>query len=457
MNYEIFDVCPGVQASMEEVHQTTQVFDSLTSQRVTTRAVPGTKDERYVPWGADDLLPYDIARLIGSDEVTASNALFNVLTCYGAGIKLNDTRTGKPTQDHEIRKWERRQMLPNLFLELVTDMKYYYFGVVVVILSRDGKRVTRAIHKEACHCRFAPADKYGRIRHIYYADWEYGTPRPEEIEKIQLLDPADPISDLMQRMGREPDNNGRVKRKGDITATRKFAILVKYPTIGSRYYPIPYYSSIFRGGSFDEKRMISAGKRAKLKHHASIKYHIEIEANYFNRVLSDLSITDPQERVKYIDKVKAQIRDFVTSTENAGKTFFSSYYIDPAGKEVHDIIVKNLEAGTKEGGDWADDINVASNTLCYAFNTHPNLIGATPGKSSNNNSGSDKRELFTMKQAVETSFHDILLLPFRLICEYNGWDVEPSVGMILLTTLDEHTDAKTIDQPVNQLEDDDDN
>lgn len=43
----------------------------------------------------------------------------------------------------------------------------------------------------------------------------------------------------------------------------------------------------------------------------------------------------------------------------------------------------------------------ASNALCFAHGVHPNLVGATPGKSQMNNSGSDKRELFTLKQALE--------------------------------------------------------
>ena len=110
---------------------------------------------------------------------------------------------------------------------------------------------------------------------------------------------------------------------------------------------------------------------------------------------------------------------------------------------MRDIRVINIE-GAKEGGDYADDINVAANTLCYADNVHPNLVGAVPGKSQSNNSGSDKRELFTMKQALETAFHDLLLRPVELCLEYNGWeDVRAAVPIVQLTTLDQHTDAQT--------------
>ena len=50
-----------------------------------------------------------------------------------------------------------------------------------------------------------------------------------------------------------------------------------------------------------------------------------------------------------------------------------------------------------------------------------------------------------MKQALETAFHDLLLRPIELVCEFNGWeDVVPTVPMIMLTTLDEHRDAKRV-------------
>lgn len=84
--------------------------------------------------------------------------------------------------------------------------------------------------------------------------------------------------------------------------------------------------------------------------------------------------------------------------------------------------------------------------LCYGMNIHPNLVGAVPGKAAANNSGSDKRELFTLKQALETAFHDMLLKVHRTVIYFNGWErkVRPDVPMILLTTLDKKTDAEKV-------------
>ncbi len=449
---DIINVTPdGIKASISEVADTTALFDT-DGRTLTTRPVPGMPRRRYVPWGADDHLPYDLMRLVDGDEVTAQNKFFNVITCYGQGVRLAvpvpsptdtpaDARALKAEAEDSAR-WARQQCLPSYFLNQCTDMKYFFFSVCVLILSKDGKRVNRIRHKEACYVRLEAADRTGRIANIFYADFRHGSPAPGTVERIPLLSLADPYGDLMERMGRDPYTGESVSRP--LTPARKFAVLMRYPTAGCQYYPVPYYSAMFRGGSYDEKRMISAGKRAKLRNHVSVKYQIEIVRGYFERLCEDEGITAPEEQAARVKREKENIRDFVAGVENSGKAFITRYYVDPDGHEVRDIRIQNLE-GAKEGGDWGDDINVAANTLCYADNVHPNLVGAVPGKSQSNNSGSDKRELFTMKQACEKSFHDLLLVPLQIACDFNGWThTRPEVPMTLLTTLDSHTDAQTV-------------
>lgn len=424
-------------AAVETVEDTTGIFDDY---RMQFRPVPGRPKELYAPWGADNQLPFRIRDLVGSDEVTAQNKFFNVLACYGAGPVLNGA-DGQPTTLPEAIRFRRRTGLGTFFLEQITDMKYYFMAVSVIILSKDGTQINRLVHKDACFCRLAKADKSGRISHVYYANWKKGNLQRGDVERIPLLREDDPIGDLMVKMGREPGQDGRCCVR---TPLRKFAVLLRFPTVGCQYYPTPYYAAMFRGGSYFEKRLISAAKIAKIRNHASVKYQVEVEHKYWQKIISEERITDPLKIKERIKKEKEKIRDFVAGVHNSGKAWITGYYVDPLGHEVRDIRVNNIE-GSKEGGDYADDINVAANTLCYADNTHPNLVGAVPGKSQSNNSGSDKRELFTMKQALETAFHDLLLRPVEMVCEFNGWQgVTPAVPMIMLTTLDEHKDAKRI-------------
>lgn len=428
-------------AAISTVEDTTTVFDSP-SGWIHARPVPGYPQDLYIPFGDDNQLPFDLIRLVGSDEVTSQNKLFNVLTCYGAGLQLNDTTTNQPTRDPNVLNWARRQNLPTYMLEQMTDMKYFYYSVAIVILNRAGDRINKLRHLDACFCRLAKAHPNGRIPFVYYANWQNNQEGVSGVERIPLLDTTDPFGDLCTRMGRAEDGPQHEARPR--THERKFAILLKFPTAGNQYYPTPYWSAVLRGGSYDEKRLISVGKRAKLRNTTTAKYQVEIERSYWDRLFIRENLNDPEQQEKRIRKEYENIRDFLSGIENSGKVWISGYLVDPNGHEVRDVRINNIE-GQKEGGDWDEDVQAAANTICYADNVHPNLVGAVPGKSSGNNSGSDKRELFTMKQSLEIAFHDVLLRPLHLVMWYNGWtNIEPTIPMIQLTTLDEHKDTKRI-------------
>lgn len=436
---EIFDIeVSKINTEMASVEDSSQVFDE--DANISTTPVPNRQGMAYVNFGEDNQLPFKIIKMIGQDEVMSQNKLFNVITCYGAGLKYMDVDTKQPTTHPEIKNWLVRNSLPLFQLEQATDMKYFFFCVSVIILSKDGKKINRLIHKEACYCRFEKA-RYGKINHVIYANFrDNASLSPDDYEVIRLLDPRDPLGDLMVLMGREPGRDGQTRVR---TKDKKFAILVRFPTPGFQYYPIPYYTSIFRGDWYDIKRLIGKGKKAKLRNHASVKYQVEVHKDYWSNICSEEHITDPLKKQERIKKEKENIKKFVSGIENSGKVWITGYYVNPNGQEVRMVRINVIETG-KEGGDWSEDIQEASNITCYGDNIHPNLVGATPGKGQSNNSGSDKRELFTLKQALEIPFHDLMNIPHQIVIAYNGWGekVYPDIPMVLLTTLDQNTDAK---------------
>ncbi len=69
----------------------------------------------------------------------------------------------------------------------------------------DGTKVVRLLRKEACYCRFAPADEDGRIPQILYANWRKCVCSRENIEVIELLDPTSPWRDLQRKLAM-PEN-----------------------------------------------------------------------------------------------------------------------------------------------------------------------------------------------------------------------------------------------------------
>jgi hypothetical protein len=430
---------PSVSAIVNEIDGGAEIFD-------TTRSHPVELSGRlshyrgYVPWGDENDLPYKILKKIRKDEVMSQNKLFNTLTCYASGIRVT-RENDEPLVDLEQKDFFRRNRMPRYFLEQCTDMKHFFFSVSVIILSADGEKIVKLRHKEANHVRFETCNpKTGQIEHLFYANWEDNTPADNEIEVIPVLDVWDPIGDLETRMGRIPGPDGK---KQAPVKDRKFALVNSFPIAGCKYYPFAYYWSVFLSGWYDIKQMIPAGKKAKFKNLAGVKYHVEINRDYWQQIFREEKITDFEKQASRVKKEKENIRDFCTGIENSGKLWTSGFYVhESTGKEIPYVKITVIDT-SKEGGDWIEDSEEASNMLCYADNIHPSLIGAAPGKSKNSFSGSVQRELFTIKQALEKPYHDILLEPLFVIKEYNGWeDFKYDVPVITLTTLDKGKDAE---------------
>ena len=157
-----------------------------------------------------------------------------------------------------------------------------------------------------------------------------------------------------------------------------------------------------------------------------------------------VDITDRRKQQERIVREKQQILDFLTGAENRGKAWFSTFYVTPDGKEQHDVVINKID-DSKEGGDWETDIQEAINMMCFTMRVHSNLVGSVPGKAQSNNSGSDKRELYTIAQALQKPYHDLLFTVHRIIIRFNGWKgVKPLVPFIQLTTLDQNSDADLV-------------
>ena len=58
-----------------------------------------------------------------------------------------------------------------------------------------------------------------------------------------------------------------------------------------------------------------------------------------------------------------------------------------------------------------------------------------------------------MKQAIERPVRDLLLEPLVLVADVNGWDIRFDIPDIMLTTLDQGTDAKEVSQNKEEKDD----
>jgi hypothetical protein len=427
INFNSVETLPGYNARAAFTVNSSSVF----KEDIDTVPIIIDDTLSYMPWGADNQMPFKILNLIEKDETLATCQVFNAEVCYGSGLQYNCSESTAAYVRDEVENFMLDNDLASYFLGVSQDFKHFGFAVSVIILNEDATRVVRLLRKEACYCRFAAADARGIIPKVLYANWRRPISSKSDIEVIDLLNPASPWRDLQSKLA-----------KG--TKTRKFAVLSRIPTVDSTYYPIPYYAALFKGKWYNIKQLIGIAKEAKLRNSAPIKYHIEVGAKYWESIFRAEGITDRRKQQERIVTEKQSILDFLTGAENSGKAWFSTFYISPDGHEQHDVVINKIDS-SKEGGDWETDIQEAINMICFTMRVHSNLVGSVPGKAQTNNSGSDKRELYTIAQALQKPYHDLLFTVHRIIIRFNGWQgVTVDVPFIQLTTLDEHADAKPV-------------
>lgn len=426
LNYNSVETLPSFEARAAFTVNSSSVF------REDVDIVPTVVDDTlsYIPWGGDNQMPFDLLALVEKDETLATCQCFNAEVCYGSGLQYCVAEASAAVK-RDVEDFTLDNDLAAYFLGISQDFKHFGFAVSVLILNEDGSRIVRLLRKEACYCRFTPADSHGRISKILYANWRKAISSRSDIEEIDLLDTSSPWQDLQQRLTKK-------------SKVRKFAIVSRIPTVDSTYYPIPYYAALFRGKWYNIKQLIGIAKEAKLRNSAPIKYHIEVGAKYWESIFRAEGITDRRKQQERIVREKQSILDFLTGAENSGKAWFSTFYVTPDGKEQHDVVINKID-DSKEGGDWETDIQEAINMICFTMRVHSNLVGSVPGKAQSNNSGSDKRELYTIAQALQKPYHDLLFTVHRIIIRFNGWQgVHPEIPFIQLTTLDEHQDAREV-------------
>ena len=281
---------PGYHAAAAFTTKSSEVFKE--AEEISPRHV--SDKVSYMPWGADDQMPYDIINLIESDETLSTCQMFNAEVCYGSGLVYQTDEMCKQKVMNEVEEFFLDNDMASYFLGVCQDFKHFGFAVSVIILNEQGNKVVRVLRKEACYVRFAPANKEGVIPQVLYANWRNSV-RAEQVEVIPLLNPQSPWTDLQAQV-----------KKGK----RKFAVVSRVPTPDSTYYPIPYYASLFKGKWYNIKQLIGVAKEAKLKNSAPIKYHIEIAKSFWSNIFKAEGITDRVKQQERVNEEKGQHHQF---------------------------------------------------------------------------------------------------------------------------------------------------
>lgn len=411
------------------------------------------KEVEFVPFGPDDDTPLKVMDRIHKNTIVGSNIDFKANMAFGDGLAVyrrerderGDTRLVEqlPQDQPEVFRFLERSNYDRLMQEVAADLVVFGDSFVRLVMSRGANggdpTIALALHREMCFSRVSKQDeKSRRIEyHGYSAKWSE-MPSPDDVIVTPLLERANPLYDLLVRLGKEidPESGERKQEKQS-----GYVLSLNLPCPGRFYYNRPYWWSIFLDW-YEFSCAIPRFKKALLKNQMVLKYHVSINERFWEKLYASEGVTkeEKQKREELKRKFLQNLNDFLSGEENAGKSFVSHFRYDQVNKyEESDIQIKPIESFIK-GGEYIEDSEEATNMICNTMAVHPSLKGASPGKSKNIN-GTEARELFIIAQALFKPIRCMMVLPLYIAKAVNGWpsDLEFAVKSVMLTTLDKGT------------------
>ena len=411
-----------------------------------------TEAIEFAKKGANDKQPIEIMDKIFKLSTLGSNVAFNSKMASGDGImvvkKERDDKTGEikiveqlPSDQPEIFQFLEENNYSGTVQEWANDMTVFNESYCEFVFSRGkDKKIAEINPVESTNSRLSIADDDGVIKyHGHSFKWHEGS--PDDVKITPVLDRRKALVDLRRRRGLNFDLNGK-KAKPSKTESN-YMLQLMLPTPGRYYYGKPYWWSIFVDW-YEFALAIPKFKKALLQNQMVIKYHVKISVDFWPKLLKSKKV-DPNDKAKEAQVRKKFLLDmdkFLAGEENAGKSFVSEFNYDKVHKyENSDIIITPIESGVK-GGEYLEDSSEVTNIICYAMEIHPSVVGAT-GKSGTIN-GTEARELFIIKQALQKPIRDLFALPLYIAKNINGWDKDIYfvIPNIMLTTLDKNTGAE---------------
>lgn len=419
-------------------------------------AVPFTPkgSDKVIEWarrGRNNDLPYRILKMVFGNVTVGSNIGHKEKVITGDSLLVY--RKERDEKGDVVKREVLESEAPDIFEflqendydqvreELANDLYIFGDAFVQLIFSKEDKpKLVRVKALESSCSRISIIDEEtGKSEwHGYSAEWHKGT--VTDLTATPLLSRISPLRDLKERMGLLPGSDG-ISMVGE---ERTFVLNLRVSSPGRFYYSKPYWWSVFASGWYDFASAIPVYKKSLIKNQMSIRYLVYIKDTFWDALYSEKSIarTDKDKMAAARSEFLESLEQYLAGEENAGKSFVSHFRYDKLkGFQDKDIIIDTLKT-EPVGGEYIEDSEEVSNTICYAMGVHPSIIGASPGKSKNIN-GTEARELFLIEQAMAKRYQELTLAPLYAAKIMNGWpkDIYFSIVNTQLVTLDKGSGA----------------
>lgn len=388
-------------------------------------------------WGVNNDYPQKLLDEVRLNGTALAGLKVLIKTHYGSGFILakeefeNGKRKITPqsiSENAEINAFFKKSQMKKFFKETILDLEYWSLALPEFILSADYKKISKVRRKQTANGRFSVMnEENGMIENVFLSSkWHLGVSMESKyVSVIPLIDSYWSAEE--------------VKAYCKANKIRKFVRPIFYPLVDEAYYPKTPWHAAKENGYLGIANSIPTFKKAIFDNQINIKYHIEVNEDYFERKYkADWDNAPPEKRIEIRKAFVQEVDEALRSTKNAGGSLMSVAYRDNTGAVVPGLKITAIDDKYKEGA-YLPEATAANTEILFPMNVDPCIMGAgIPGGKLGAGSGSDKREAFLILSALMKSNRDTTLEVFDFIKEYNGWpdDLIGGFGDTILTTLD---------------------
>lgn len=393
---------------------------------------------KWVPWGKDNLFPQGVVKAAEPSTIIGPAIAKQIKLSYAGGVRavkrkiVDDEEKFVPVINKDFDDFYHKSNLSRYLMEAFSDLYWFLNPFPNFILSRDRSKIVQLFEEEACYCRWAkPDEKTGLVKKCFVsANWEKGTPSESEIMEVDVIDPYfDPVSQIREH------------------SAFRYVYPLSFPSPNRHYYQLAPWNAAISSGWLAFSLQIPKFKEAMMRNQISIKYHLEIDEDYWPLQYEGWTDKKPDEqeslKKQFVDKFNKSLAD----TKNAAKTIMTAFRYDKTGNERNLWKITPIDDKIKSG-IYVEDSQEASTHLMNAMELDPSIFGNGPGKNFGSGSGSDKNAAYNLYMASVKPFHDLILAPLYVVRDYNGWD--PELEFEFRTTfMSRSTSGKPTMQPAN--------
>jgi hypothetical protein len=388
------------------------------------------KTGEIASWGKKNDYPQKIVEAIKMSGAGSSGLRLLRKVHYGNGLIL---MTNKPDENgkkspklidiqeyKEIYEFFIANQFTRFFKETIADLEWFSIAFPEYILSDNFTKINKVKRHQTAWCRFELMNSENGLIENVYISQKFGketvSSDSEYVAKIPLVDSYWSVD--------------QVKEYCKINNIKKFVRPVFYPLIDEAYYPEAEWHSVVKNGWTTVGNSVPAFKQAIFNNQVSIKFHVEIDERYFEKVYdTDWKEYTVDERKSIRSALIDTINEHLSKNENAGKSLASMKLQDDNGNQISTITIQAIDDKFQDG-TYLPEAEAANSEILFAQGVDPSLIGA--------GSGSDKRVAMNILQSLKKTDRETTLEIFEFIKQYNGWPAEITANFENneLTTLD---------------------